>query len=399
MFSENPTFSTQTGFHHGIDYVDDGIHRKPFLSSFSPDAHVDSIGLNAVLTLVCEIGRRRNKAANVANLAYGLATKLSEHDDVTYPHHGRRVFDHIQKYITRNDDKPVFCFANLLDTHNPHHAPPEIGADALGLSVSSDERRALAAANDDRDYMLGDADLPRKTQRTFDSWDNVFGRREEVYDAQIRYFDHLVERWTAGLERRFLKDSLIVVTGDHGQLFGAEGQLGHQVSLHPHGIHIPLYVFPPASWETDVTVENPVSWIGLSSALGDVANGSVTGTQAFIDAVVEGSRTNGRVVIAVDGPTWDIAELREQYDADTLDSICVRKIGFVENESMTVYESGWGESVIRELVYELKDGSRDLRKESENIPANQRYVEWLRRGGERGVEAETSARLRQLGYL
>jgi arylsulfatase A-like enzyme len=399
LFSENPTFSTQTGFHHGIDYVDDGIHRKPFLSSFSPDAHVDSIGLDAVLTLVREIGCRRNKAANVANTAYGLVTELSEHDDVTYPHHGKRVFDHLQTYTARHGDEPLFCFANLLDTHNPHHAPPEVGANALGLSVSSGERRALAAANDDRRYMLEDADLPRTTREVFDSWDDVFARREEVYDAQIRYFDHLIERWTARLEQRLLDESLIVVTGDHGQLFGVEGQLGHQVSLHSHGIHVPLYVLPPASWETDVTVQTPVSWVGLSSALGDVADGSVTGTDAFVDAVVEGSRTDGRVVIAVDGPTWDVAELRERYDADAVDSVCVRKVGFVEADSMTVYESGWGESAIRELVYDLRDGSRDLREESENVTPSERYVEWLQRGGERGVKAETSARLRQLGYL
>jgi arylsulfatase A-like enzyme len=400
LFSENPTFSTGTGFHHGIDYVDDGIHRKPFPSSFSPDAYVDSIDFDAAVTLLREIVSRPNRAANVANLVYGLTSELSESDDVAYPHHGERVFDHLRTFATRNRDHPLFCLANLLDTHNPHHAPPDVGATALDLTVSSDERRALAAANDDRRYMLEDADLPRETRAFFDSWDDVFARREEIYDAQIRYFDHLVEAWIEGLERRILDESLVVVTGDHGQLFGAEGQLGHQVSLHPHGIHVPLYVFPPASWEADVTVEIPVSWVGLSRALGGVVDGAVTGTEAFVDAAVEGSRTDGRVVVAVDGPTWDVAELREQYDADAVDSVCVRKVGFVEQETMTVYESGWDESAIRERVYDLVDGSRELRDETADaVPSPERYAEWLRAGSERGVAAETSDRLRQLGYL
>jgi arylsulfatase A-like enzyme len=400
LFSENPTFSTGTGFHHGIDYVDDGIHRKPFLSSFSPDAYVDDIGVDAAVTLLREIARRPNKPANVANLVYGFLTELFGTDDVAYPHHGTRVFDHLRKFVDRNESQSLFCLANLLDTHNPHHAPPDVGAEALGLSVSTDERRALAAANDDRRYMLGDADLPTETREWFDSWDDLFARRAQIYDAQIRYFDHLVERWIEALASRVLDDSLIVVTGDHGQLFGAEGQLGHQVSLHPHGVHVPLYVLPPATWETDVTVEAPVSWVGLSRALGDVVDGSVTGIEGFVDAVVDGSRTDGRVVVAVDGPTWNVAELRERYDDAAVESVCVRKIGLVERDVMTVYESTWGESTIRERVYDLRDGSRELRAETVEVePPTERYAEWLRAGGDRSVAAETSDRLRQLGYL
>lgn len=399
LFSENPTFSTGTGFHHGIDYVDDGIHRKPFPSSFSPDTYVDGIGLDAAVTLLRELARRPNKPANLANLVYGLANELSESDDVSYPHHGQRVFDHLRKFVARHGDQPLFCVANLLDTHNPHHAPPDVGANALGLSVPPDERRALAAANDDRLYMLDDADLPAETRAFFDSWDDVFARRKEVYDAQIRYFDHLVERWIEALTRRVLDESLIVVTGDHGQLFGEERQLGHQVSLHPHGIHVPLYVFPPASWETDVTVEDPVSWLGLSRALGDVVEGAVTDTESFVDALTEGSRTDGRVVVAVDGPTWNVGELRGLYDDEAVDSVCVRKVGFVEEGTMTVYESGWGESTIRKQVYDLDDGSRAVRHEIEDEAPDERYAEWLRSGTARDMSAETSARLRQLGYL
>jgi arylsulfatase A-like enzyme len=399
LFSENPTFSTQTGFHHGIDYVDDSIHRKPFLSAFSPDAHVDGVGVDAALTLLREVAGRPNRVANLANLVYGFVGELSDSDPTAYPHHGERVLAHLRKFAARNETDPLFCVANLLDTHNPHHAPPEVGAEALGLSVPTAERRALAAANDDRLYMLADADLPDETRGWFDSWEAVFERREDVYDAQIRYFDHLLERWFEQVADRILDESLIVVTGDHGQLFGEEGQLGHQVSLHPHGIHVPLSVSPPASWETDVAVTTPVSWLGLSHALGGVVDGAVSDTEAFVDALVEGSRTDGRVVVAVDGPTWNVAELRERYDDEAVDSVCVRKVGVIEGETMTVYESGWGESAVREHVYGLRDGSRELRDESDDVALGGPYGEWLREGSESSVAAETSARLRQLGYL
>ena len=399
LFSENPTFSAVTGFHHGIDLVDDSIHRKLFASSFSPDAHVDEIGVGAALTLLREIAGRSNRAANLANLVYGLAVELSDPDPTAYPHHGERVLAHLRRFVARNEAESLFCLANLLDTHNPHHAPPEIGAEALGLSVPAAERRALAAANDDRLYMLDDANFPTETREWFDSPEDVFERREEIYDAQIRYVDHLLERWFERVADRVLDGSLVVVTGDHGQLFGEEGQLGHQVSLHPHGIHVPLFVSPPASWETGVTVETPVSWLGLSHALGGIVEDAVTDTETFVDALIEGSLTDGRVVVAVDGPAWDVAELRERYDDEAVDPVCVRKVGFVESGAMTVYESGWDESTIRERVYGLREGSRETRNESDDVTLEGRYGEWLREGGGSSVAAEASARLRRLGYL
>jgi arylsulfatase A-like enzyme len=400
VFSENPTFGTATGFHHGIDYVDDGIHYKPFRSAFSPDAHVDGVGPEAALTLLREVARRPDRARNLANLVYGLAARLSEPDPTTHPHHGDRVLAHLRSFVRANADRPVFCVANLLDAHNPHHAPPAVGSEALGLSVPEGERRALAAVTDDREYLFGDADLPPETRAWFDSWDEVFARRERVYEAQVRYLDHLIEEWVDAAGD-VLDDALVVVTGDHGQLFGEEGQLGHQTSLHPHGVHVPLVVVPPASWTTPRRVEAPVTWVGLSRALGGVVDGSVTDTRAFVDRVVEGSRADdrGRVVVCVDGPTYDLDALREAYGDDAVAAVGVRRVGVVERGAMTVYESGWRESTVRRRTYDLRDGTRVRRDETTGAPPEEPYATWLRDGDERGVAAETSERLRQLGYL
>jgi hypothetical protein len=397
LFSENPTFSTKTGFHHGMDYVDDAIHLKPFRSTFSPDAHVDGVGLSAVWTLLREIARRPNRVRNLANLVYGSISYMLESDPVTYPHHGNRTFAHFRSFVQANADRPLFCVTNLLDTHNPHHAPPATGSEALELSVSPAERRALAAANDDREYILADADLPAETSNWFDSWDEVFARREQVYDAQVRYLDHLIEGWFDSAED-ILDESLVVVTGDHGQLFGEEDQLGHQTSLHPHGRHVPLLVQPPASWSSSMRVETPVTWVGLSHALGKVIKGSVTGTDEFVDAVVEGSRTDGQVVVCADGPTYNLTELRDCYDDEAVESVCVRRVGFVENDELRVYESSWGESKIQRRTYNLRDGTRELCDEATDVDAPEAYATWLRSGGEHVVAPETSKRLRQLGY-
>lgn len=398
LFSENPTFSTKTGFHHGIDYVDDAVHLKPFRSTFSPDAHVDEMSPAAASALLREIARRPDRTRNLANLAYTFVSRVTDADPTAYPHHGDRVFAHLRSFVRENGDEPLFCIANLLDTHNPHHAPPAVGSEALGLSVPADERRALAAVNDDREYLFGEATLPPETRAWFDSWDEVFERREQVYDAQIRYLDSLIERWYGAIGR-VLDESLVVVTGDHGQLFGEEGELGHQTSLHPHGVQVPLLVDPPASWDGSSGVETPVTWVGLSNALGGVVDGTVSDTEAFVDAVVDGSRTDGRVVVCADGPTYDLTALRERYGDEAVATVSVRRVGFVERDAMTVYESRWDESTIRRRTYALGDGSRELQHGTPDANPEEPYAAWLRGGDEGGGDVETSERLRQLGYL
>lgn len=115
MFSENPTFSRRLGFDRGVDFVDDSIDRKPFPSSFSPDARVDAVDVASAVTLAREIARRPNRAANVANLIAGMVGELTPSDATAYPHGGDRVQSHLTSFARRHGDESLFCIANFLD--------------------------------------------------------------------------------------------------------------------------------------------------------------------------------------------------------------------------------------------------------------------------------------------
>lgn len=401
LFSENPTFSTQTGFDHGVDFVDDSIHLKPLLSRFAGENHVDAIDASAALTLLREVARRPDRGANLLNLLYGLVEKCTDDDPVAYPHHGDRVMDHIGQYVRSNSRRPILCIANLLDTHNPHHAPPEEGAAALELTIAPPERRALGAANDNRRYVLTDEAPPEATRPWFDTWDAVFSRRLDVYNAQIRYLDALLERWAADVEER-LTDSLLIVTGDHGQLFGEEGMVGHHTSLHPHGIHVPLFVRFPSSWTAvERTVATPVSLVGLATAVRRVVEGDVDSGEAFVSAVEDataGRTDDGRVVVCADGPTWRVPTLRDEYDDALVDDLAVRRVGFVDEERMEVYSCRWGSSTVEGSEYRLRNGGREHVGEIEPPAVDVEYREWLVAGEASDVTAETNARLEALGY-
>lgn len=405
LFSENPTFSGRTGFHHEIDNVHDFIDSKLFSSNFSPENQMvedrmKDVSPDTIINILSELLSRPGKAKNLANLLYSPLAyyQLSE---TSYPHHGKRVISHLQSYLNERTDRPLLSIINLLDPHNPHHAPPEEAARELGITVSDEERKALRAANDNKQYLLEDSKQPPADALShFDDWTKIFERRAAVYRTQIRHFDSLMEQWIKTMDRDLLRDSFVVVTGDHGQLFGEEEMVGHHTSLHPHGIHVPLFVNYPDSWESSISdVKEPVSWIGLSRALTGVITGEITGESAFLEVLQSESLQNGYVVVTVDGPTWNVNSLREEYDRDRVDKLAVRKIGLVGKERMYVYKSSWNESRIESHAFDLKDDTRKPTTVTDWPELSEQQEDWLTTSVEADLTGEVSSRLRQLGYM
>src|SRR5690606_12188148 len=96
--------------------------------------------------------------------------------------------------------------------------------------------------------------------------------------------DSYVERILGELERKgYLRDALVVVTGDHGELLGEHGYFAHAITVHEPVLSIPLVLarfgydgdpLPqhPLAAQIDIapTILNelevpvPVSWAGLA---------------------------------------------------------------------------------------------------------------------------------------
>lgn len=400
LFSENPTFSGWQGFDHGIDFVDDFINSKLFVSDFSLERIAGEPSPKAAITAGTKIPLHPHRVKNSINALYGAVSYVRGTQPTKYPHHGDRVFSHVTSYAQSGTD-PLFCIANLLDTHNPHNAPPDAGANALDLSVPADERAALDAANDNKIYLLESSESPpEETQNHFPTWSDVFQRQEEIYDAQIRYFDLLIEQWVDEMNNDVLQNSLIIITGDHGQLFGEEGMVGHHTSLHPHGIHVPLFVKTPERWESSrESISTPLSWKGLSRALEAVVAGEITDRDQFSEQIERESTTSDGILVTADGPNWNVESLREQYDSKKVDQLAVRKVGFIREDRMLVYESRWGETSIDGVEYSLEDDSRSFQRKLDEVDLDSRYEQWLRNSPRENIDTDVSQRLKQLGYM
>jgi arylsulfatase A-like enzyme len=128
-----------------------------------------------------------------------------------------QVTDSALAWLRERDDREFFLFVNYYDPHVPYLPPPEF-------------QRAF---------------LP-------ESRPIIGGKRtvqdiRDLYDAEILYMDRELGRLLDGLrELGFYESSWIIVTADHGELFGEQGRFGHGYTLLEGELRVPLIVKPPA---------------------------------------------------------------------------------------------------------------------------------------------------------
>ncbi len=155
-------------------------------------------------------------------------------------------------------ERPFFGFLNLYDAHLPFDpAPAERGR--FGPQSTLPWRSRL------RRFLDGVGPLrPR---------DSTWLREARArYDEAIATMDAEIRRIVDGLERRGLLDStILIVTSDHGELFGEDGLFGHGNGLHVNTLRVPLLIVAPGRAPAGRMVEQVVSLRDLPATIADLA--------------------------------------------------------------------------------------------------------------------------------
>lgn len=111
------------------------------------------------------------------------------------------------------------------------------------------------------EFMTDEIDL------TDEEWDIV----ESWYDGAIRYLDYRIGEFVDTLrERNALEDAYLVVTADHGEMFGEKGLTSHEFSLYDSLLRVPLVIRPPGGADGTV-IEDRVSLVDLFNTVLDMA--------------------------------------------------------------------------------------------------------------------------------
>ncbi len=111
--------------------------------------------------------------------------------------------------------EPFFLFLNYFDAHAPLTPPPGFADAFLPAPLAPGARPS-----------------PEQTLA--------------LYDGEIRYADQHLGEVLATLRRRGLYDrTWIIVTADHGELFGEHGLQGHGTAPYQEVLHVPFVSKPP----------------------------------------------------------------------------------------------------------------------------------------------------------
>jgi arylsulfatase A-like enzyme len=135
--------------------------------------------------------------------------------------------------VGENGSSSFFLFINYMDAHLPHSPPPPYNKWFITKKFPQLYRSEM---------------IFRKTIL------NRFNRKAgdefsiSQYDGSIAYLDDQLGKFIEQLKRWGLYDaSLIIVTSDHGELFGEHGFYNHRGPMYQELMHIPLLIKFPFS--------------------------------------------------------------------------------------------------------------------------------------------------------
>jgi arylsulfatase A-like enzyme len=130
-----------------------------------------------------------------------------------------------------------FVFTNLYAAHREYDPlPPD------APEVSEDARK-LATREDHYMFRYNYGDLHEELP------ESVLAENRALYEAEVRWIDANLGRLFDTLERRgALEDTVVMITGDHGELFGETDEtpwVDHRNSLHPVLLDVPFLLYAP----------------------------------------------------------------------------------------------------------------------------------------------------------
>ena len=141
------------------------------------------------------------------------------------------VIDEAIDWLERHRQQEFFLYIHLMDIHAPH-------------GFEEDARHFFGAASHDTRRFRPDGTV-RDTSQPLEPADRAY--LDALYDGSLRYADRHVGRLFGYLERHGrLDDTLIAVTGDHGEhLLETPGRFAHGGPWFDRVAHIPLILFNP----------------------------------------------------------------------------------------------------------------------------------------------------------
>ena len=157
------------------------------------------------------------------------------------------------RWIDSDRTHPFFVFLNYFDLHTPY------------LPKQPYRSRFSKIPNPGG---LIDVDMGNQPHLSPDQLQSEV----DAYDGAITYADEQIGRMFAELEKRGLdRNTIVVITSDHGEGFGEHDLVGHRNALYGALIHVPLIYWAPGKIPAGVRIDRPVTEASLPATVLELA--------------------------------------------------------------------------------------------------------------------------------
>lgn len=160
----------------------------------------------------------------------------------------------------RGETAPFFLYLHYMDVHLPyrphpkHTAPRSAQLSRGDLQLSADASRGSSMEEAERRELWSFTPAERE-------------RLRQLYAGEARYLDRKLADLFAAMERRgVLRDTVVIVTADHGEELGEHDIFGHATTLYETMLRIPLVMTWPGASDPQ-RIPEPVAMGGLGSSL------------------------------------------------------------------------------------------------------------------------------------
>jgi arylsulfatase A-like enzyme len=157
-------------------------------------------------------------------------------------------------WVSRTNRRPFFAFLNYYDAHAPY-LPPEPFLTRFGPEFPGRNPSIIA------DWRSSRINLSAAETRA----------ELNAYDGSIAYLDHHLGVLFDELNRRgVLKNTLVIVTSDHGEHFGEQGLFDHGNSLYRQLLQVPLVIRLPSKVPANKRIHDVISLREIPSTILDI---------------------------------------------------------------------------------------------------------------------------------
>jgi arylsulfatase A-like enzyme len=394
-FSNNMWISPELGFDRGFDTLRTNMELvKGGADLGSIARETDGIGEQA--RAVSRGLLRRDGHRTLINAIYSKFFR-DRYDD------GARLTNwRIKRWLSKHKDTPdpFFLFVNYLEPHLEYDPPEEFKYRFIPDSLTPSD---LDSANQDAwAYLCGQVEIDKQD----------FEALLALYKAELNYLDYRLGKIYDFLEREELLDeTVIVITGNHGENIGDHGLMDHQYCLYDTLTHVPLIILRPGNNATERRSEL-VELRDLFPTLLDIADRSEESEETVSDQsllpVIHGNESGRDHVYAEYlKPQPSMSSLRERVGTVPPNpEEYNRLLRSLRTDRWKIIEDDTGESELFDVNTDASeknsintDHPEIVTELRETMPTIFKDFRKRRAQHSKTVDEGTRARLRELGYL